>query len=519
MMSLSSHIRIARIALGASLLALLSHAGQCAQISGSIRFSDEDFSLEVRTTGTSLSLSSRGCNNFDLAVGTQGRKSQVLLRDANGATIGTIGSGKFVEARACGAERYSTEVIFGAPATTTWNPEADAVRGSKRIKYTASLSPTQIRFDPALALTIFDRSTRARPIKVSGVASIAVQEAASILYSSDAIHFLTTGGTIHRNGGFTGADEFSLSSGSQRFVLPAVGRGSEITFDAPADRPTSLSLYYPIDGPHVLAFFGDDKQREPTSVSSLRVDGKGLLTPEIKILSAGPIVVKRELLHFLSPQEQLATGSLEIHLGSAGVEVRDVRVETSDANILELGQTASGPYEPVLSYATLPGSVPLELTLRARVPKTWEPGEHAVAVTVTGEGDLRREIPVTIQVEDPYRTARTALLATLGAILIALVLWILIKKRRIQSEQADARVVFFQRHDAEYARVRERIELLLASETQWPEVEELLDQFSAKELQTVLTPQQWNAITELSKQQKSRDVLETLDRALAKFGG
>ena len=142
-----------------------------------------------------------------------------------------------------------------------------------------------------------------------------------------------------------------------------------------------------------------------------------------------------------------------------------------------------------------------------------------MAVTVTGEGDLRREIPVTIQVEDPYRTARTALLATLGAILIALVLWMLIKKRRIQSEQADARVVFFQRHDAEYARVRERIELLLASETQWPEVEELLDQFSAKELQTVLTPQQWNAITELSKQQKSREVLETLDRALAKFGG
>lgn len=516
-MYLSTRIRSARLALCASLLALAGQPVRGADISGSIRFSDENFSVEVRTTGESLSMVARGCNSFDLAVATKARGSGLVLRGANGADLGTIGYGKFIESRTCGAERYTTELIFGAPTTTRWIPEEDTVRGTRSIKYAASLSAAQIHFDPPLALTIFDKNTKARPIKVSGVSTIAMRGETSVVYSLDAIHFLTAGGAIYRNGGFAAADEFSLASGSQRFAMPAVGQGSEITFDAPADRPTRFSLYYPSDGPHVLAFFGDDRQREPTSVNSLRVDGKGLLTPEIAIVGAGPIVVERGLFHFLLPREQLAADSLELSLGSVGVDVHDVRVASSDGSILDLSSTASGPYEPTLSYASVPGSVALSLLLRVRVPKTWEPGEYTISATVTSEGELHREIPVTIRVVDPYRTARVVLLTTLGAILTALVLWMFVRRQKVKSREADARVVFFQKSEAEYARVRERIEVLLASEPEWPEVDELLEQFVAKRLQTVLTRQQWNAISELSEQQKSRGVLEVLERALARF--
>lgn len=516
-MNLPTAVGRAGFALCASMLAWGSHASLAAQIGGSIRFGDEHFSVEVRTTGESLSLITRGCNNFDLAVAAAKRGSRLLLHSAKGTQLGAVGDGKFIEVRTCGAERYITELALGAPRTTKWVPEADAAPGGRRIRYTASLAPTELRFDPPIDVAIFDGNTKTRRIKVSGVAKIATQGEPAVLYSSGALHFLTAGGTIHREGGFTAADQFSLASGSEFLAPPAVGQGSEITFDAPADQPTGFSLYHPTDGSHVLAFSADAGQRDPTSVSTFRVDGRSLLTPEFSVVRVEPVVVERGFFHFLSPQAQLATGSFELRLGSAGVEVREVRIASADGRLLELSEDPSGPYSPTLTYASVPGSVPLELLLRARVPKTCEPGGRTIAVTVTSEGELHREIPVTINVVDPHRMTRAVLLASLGAILSALLIWTFLKRQTTKSREADTRVVFFHQHEEEYAEIRERIEVLLTSEPEWREAEELLTQFAEKRLQTVLTLQQWSAIDELSKQQKSREVLEALDRALARF--
>jgi hypothetical protein len=87
----------------------------------------------------------------------------------------------------------------------------------------------------------------------------------------------------------------------------------------------------------------------------------------------------------------------------------------------------------------------------------------------------------------------------------------------MKAHEADARVVFFQQNHEECVRVRERVEVLLASEPEWPAVAALLEQFAARRLEPLLTPQQRKALGELAAQRKSREVLELLERSLARF--
>src|SRR3712207_226067 len=83
-----------RQAMSGIALALCCAVPMAADLSGSLRFGDGNFSVEVRTIGESLTLSARGCNTFALSfVPEAGRDSELLLSDANGKSLGTIKAG------------------------------------------------------------------------------------------------------------------------------------------------------------------------------------------------------------------------------------------------------------------------------------------------------------------------------------------------------------------------------------------------------------------------------------------
>lgn len=486
-------------------------------ISGSIRFGDENFEVEVRTVGSTLPLSARGCSNFDLSFVTAAPGAKLQLQNSKGAEIGTVGASKIVEVRTCRADRYLTELVFAAPATTKWRPRADETLGTKKIRYAADLAPAEIRFEPPIEVTIFDQNKRVRPLRVAGVSRARVQGSAQLAFSSDALHFRTAGATIRRDGGFTGSDLFSLAMGSRPLTPPEVGRGSEITLDAAPEEPASLSLYYPLRGPHVLALFEDEAQGLATAIGSLRVDGAQRLTPEITVVRAEPLTLERGPFDFVVGTDQFVTGSLVLSIGKTGLEVRDVELRSNHPE-LSFGSDAPAGGAHTMSYATVPGGAPLEVPLRMHVPISWSPGEHSVTVTVSSEGGLRRQIPLTVNVIDRHGTTRIAVLAVLAAIVIGIGAGAVAKRRKAQSREAAIRTRIIQQHYDDYTRYRERVEGLIASESPaWPEVESLLRDFVGEKLNTGLPPAQWHAIDDAARQRKARETLQALERALARF--
>src|SRR5690606_11766303 len=160
--------------------------------------------------------------------------------------------------------------------------------------------------------------------------------------------FATPEGTSRREGGFLASDELSLTAGSRNLALPREARAAEIAFEGTGNRPVSFSLYYPISGPHVLAFFADDAQREPVTLASLRIDGEQQLTPSFELNRAEPLIVERSFFHFLSSREETPIASLELQLGSAGIDVRRVQIDSAGGT-LELAADPSGPFESSLT--------------------------------------------------------------------------------------------------------------------------------------------------------------------------
>jgi hypothetical protein len=502
-----------------TITAILSSPAWGADVGGSMRFSDEHFSVDIQTTDQTLHLTARGCNNFDLVLPPANRGAGLALRDSHDRNLGSLPSDRTIETRTCGAERYSTEFIFAAPTLTTWTPQVEELVGAKKVKYSATLSPKQIRFDPPIEITVYQKNTRSRPLRIADVASAEIQGGLAIVYSSNVLHFSTEHGTIHRPNGFASDDDFFVESESQRFARPANGHAEEIAFDAPTGHPASLSLYYPLGGPHVIAFATDERQRDPTQIKSLSIDGEQLLTPAFSIVRAAPIALKRGLFRFLS-REQLAEGTVQIALGSADSTVSDVRITSSAPTVLQIAQTSSAnTFAPSLELDQVPGAVPIDLTLRVRSATDLSLGPHNFKLTVTSEGGLKREIPITVNVSDPFARTRSLLFAGFIGLVVAVALWILVKRRRVESHAADTRAIFFQKHYGDYSETRERIEAALASDITWLKAAEVLEEFEEKELQTALTTQQWSAIKELATQQKGREALEALDRALAKLEG
>lgn len=510
-------IRSASLAIGVSSFIWAGITSHAADISGSIRFAEEDFTVEVATNGASLLLAARGCNNFDLSFANADRAASLVMVGTDGKQLGSANAAKLIEARTCGSERYSNEIVFAAPTVTTWRPQADESRGTKKITYAASLATKEIRFDPAVQLTVFDKSTRSRPLRIAGVAKVTVQGEGPLLFSSDALHFSTPSGSITKEGGFAGADSFALASGGKAMPMPKIGQGSKITFEAIPAQPASLSLYYPLRGPHVLAFFKDEAQRTPTSISSLRVDGRQLLTPELVLIRADGLTLERGPFDFLSGRERQTTGSLVLSLGNAAMQVRDVRIASSNPNVLSLGTAPAADGQDVLSFDKVPGGTPLEVMLSARIPNGWAPGEHNLGVTVSAESNLERQIPIKVRVVDPYAAARIAVLAIIAALVLALVFRAVAKARRAHAEESSVRARFIQQHYEDYVRTRDRIETLLAGELQWDDARSLLDDFTRSHLHTGLAPQQWHAVGALAQQQKARETLEALDKAIARF--
>ncbi len=510
-------LRSPLIALCAFLGVLAFDSAYAADISGSIRFADEDFEVDVSTIGSSLRLTARGCNNFDLALASATPGGLLELRNAKGAGVGSVSSSKVVEVRTCRADRYLTELVFASPTTTTWHPRADESLGAKKVQYTARLAPIEIRFDPSIELTIFDKSKRVRPIRVAGVSSAVVQGGAQLTLSSDALNFSTAAATIRKPGGFTGADLFSLAADGRLLTPPKAGRGTEIALVADQNERAALSLYYPLRGPHVLALYKDEAQGTPTSLASLRVDGKQLLMPELTVVRADTLTLERGPFDVLIGADTFATGSLVLQIGRVGTEVREVEVASIHPE-LSLGQSASGDEPRQVSYGSVPGGVPLEVPVRVHIPNAWQPGEHVVAVAVSSEGGLRQQVPLTVNVIDRHRTTRIALLAVLAAIVLAVVARAVAKRHKMQSQEAAVRTHFIQDHYDDYAGYRERVEGLLSSDAPvWADVEQLLREFVGAKLHTGLPPQQWHAINEAAKRQNPSATLQALERALARF--
>jgi hypothetical protein len=500
------------------IVALFSTSAFGVDVGGSIRFSDENFSVDIQTTDRVLRLTALGCNNFDLLLQPASRSAELVLHDSRGRNLGSLAGERTIETRTCGEERYSTQISFGAPTRTTWIPQADELVGAKKVKYSAKLSPTEIRFEPPIEMLVYEKNTRSRPVRIANVASAAVQGELPVIYSSNALHFSTARGVIHRTGGFAPNDEFFVESESQRFSRPANGQAEEIAFTGPSDRPASLSLYYPIGGPHILAFGSDEGQREPTQLRSLRIDGEQLLTPPFAILRSEPLIVKRGFFRFFSGNG-LTGGAVQIQLGSEGSDVSNIRVTSSAPTILQLAQSASGPFAPSLEIAKIHGAAPLDIALQFRSHDDLSLGPHNYKLIVTGEGGLRRDIPITVDVTDPFAGTRTLVFVGFIALIVALALWWGIKRQRAASRSADIRAIFFQKHYGDYSEIRERIEDALASDITWLKAATVLEEFEEKQLQTALTTQQWNGIRELAVQQKAREALEALDRALARAEG
>jgi hypothetical protein len=509
--------RLAPVACALALV--LSHAARAADIGGSIRFSDENFSLAVQTVDRTLKLTSRGCNNFDLALLPGDRNAGLLLRDSEGRNLGTIGSERSIETRTCGAERYTTELTFSAPSVITWTPQADELIGGKKVKYSAQFAPAQLHFDPPIEVTVYEKNSHARPIRIANVAAAELPSTMPITYTANAVHFATPAGTIERKHGFSADDEFFLESESQHFARPDNGDGESISFEAPsAKMPTSLSLYYPPGGPHILAFTADERGREPTPVKSLRVDDEQLLTPQFAISRSEPLALKRGFLHFASG-EQLTPGSVQVVLGSQGSDVTHVRVASSEPTALQVAKAASGPFAPSIDIAKVAGGAPLDIPVQIRTPGNASTGTYNFSLIVTSDGGLKRKIPITLNVTDPYARTRTAILALMVILLIGVVAWTLLKRRRVEVQAADQRAMFFQKHYGEYSEIRERIEAAMASDVSWLKAAQVFEEFTDKHLERALAPQEWSHIQQLATQQKGREALGALDRALVRLEG
>ena len=510
-----SSSRLSFVAACAAAASLAWHDALPADVSGSIRFGDENFELDVRTTDSLLPLDARGCNNFDLSFLPGAPTVKVEFRSAKGTPIGAAGPSKVIEVRTCKAARYRTELAFDAPTAITWRPETDESLGTKKVRYTATVAPVEIRFDPPVELTIFDQNKRTRPMRLTDVAHATVQGGAQLAVHSDALHFQSTGATIRREGGFRGSDSFSLTTDGRPISPPAIGRGSEVALDASPTEPTAFSLYYPLRGPHVLAFFKDETQGLPTSLASLRIDGVQQFTPTLTVVRADALTLERSPFDFVAGDDKFVGGSLALTIGGTGSEVRDVRIESAHAQ-LTFGKDADGTRE--VSYRSVPGGAQFEVPFRVQIPNAWKPGEHTVSANVSSEGGLRQPIAVTVHVVDRHSTTRIAVLATLAIIVIALGARAVAKRRKAQSREAAARSHFIQQHYDDYARYRERVEGLLAAESPaWPDIEQLLHEFVDAKLHTGLPPAQWKAINEAAKERKARETLQALERALARF--
>lgn len=510
-------VRAAGLATCLSAMGWFGFAAYAADISGSIRFAADDFAVELRTTGRSLVLNARGCNNVDLALAQSGRASNLLLFSSTGRQIGSANASKLIEVRTCGSDHFANEIIFTEPTLTRWTPQADESRGTTKIAYAAVLPAREIRFDPAVQLTVFDRTKRARPLRVANVSRIALEGNGQLLYSSEALHFSTPAGTITKQGGFANGDSFELTSDGKALPLPKIGEGSTLTFASTPDQPTRLSVYYPSRGPHTLAFFKDDAQRTATFVASFRIDGRQLLTPDLVVLRVAEIALERGPFDLLTGKERVASGSLAISLGHAGQEVRDVRIASDLPSVLSLATTSTPGEHDALTLDSIPGGTPLELALNARIPNGWAPGEHTLGVNVSAEGGVERRISIPVRVADRYANARIAILAVIAALVLALVFRAVAKRRRAQAQDAAVRARFIQQHYDDYVRTRERIETLLANEPQWTDAQAVLDDFTRRNLHTALAPQHWSAVTAAAQQQKARETLEGLDGGIGKL--
>jgi hypothetical protein len=157
--------------------------------------------------------------------------------------------------------------------------------------------------------------------------------------------------------------------------------------------------------------------------------------------------------------------------------------------------------------------------MRVRKASDAPVGTSSFDLTVASDGGLRRNIPVTVNITDPYARTRSALFVAMVTVLIVVVAWTLIKRRRVESQAADQRAIYFQKHYGEYSEVRENIEMALASDVTKLKAAEVLEGFAEKRLEAALTAQQWNTIQQLAAQQEARAALETLDRALARLEG
>lgn len=411
-------------------------------IRGSIRFGDDEFSVEVRSTKQTLSIAARGCNNFDISLPADAPDSALTLVGIDNRTLATVAPGQLVESRTCGAERYFTELRFPATTVTTWTPVPDESRSARKVTYVASLSVAEIRFDPPVDLAIFDGTRQRRPVSVRRVAKIQRRGGTPIRFGADALHFRAVSGTIRRNGGFTSDDVFDLAAGTRPLVPPPLHHGTEIAFDASEERPATLSLYSLPHRPHVLAFFADEAQRTPTFVHSLRVNGVQALTPVLEVLRSDCIALERGPLDFLFAESRSATCSLVLSIGEPRIAVQNVRIESTDPSVLLVGRTFAGPYEAAIAHAHVPGAVPLEIPLRVHLTNAMPPGRHTVRLRVTGDGGLQRDVPLTVEIIDPFGRARTAALATLGAILAILLLRLLLQWHQSRRALAATRARF-----------------------------------------------------------------------------
>jgi hypothetical protein len=267
----------------------------------------------------------------------------------------------------------------------------------------------------------------------------------------------------------------------------------------------------------VLALFKDEAQGTPTSLASLRVDGAQLLKPGLTIVRAATFTLERGPFDFLLGADKFASGSLVLEIGHLGTDVRDVELVSNHPE-LSFGQDASADSMREVSYRSVPGGVPIEIPVRVHIPNTWKPGEHVVAATVSSEGGLQQQIPLTVKVIDPHSTTRIALLAILAAIVLAVVARAVAKRRKVQSQEAAVRTRFIQQHYDDYAEYRERVEGLLSSDAPtWADVEPLLREFVGAKLHTGLPPQQWHAINEAAQREDPSATLQALERALARF--
>lgn len=509
-----SALRLAFVATCATASSLAWHDALSVDVSGSIRFGDENFELDVRTTDSLLPLDARGCNNFDLSFLPGTPAAKIEFRTAKGTPISTAGPSKVIEVRTCKAERYRTEVGFSEPTAVTWRPRADESLGTKKVRYTAHIAPTELRFDPPVDLTIFDQNKRVRPIRLADVAYASVQGGAQLALDADALHFRMAGAAIRREGGFTGSDSFSLNAEGRPLTPPAAGRGAEITLDAHPNQSASLSFYYPSRGPHVLALFKDETQATPTSLASLRIDGVQQFTPALTIVRADALTLERGPFDFIAGADAWVGGTLALIVGNAGVEVRDVSIESAHPE-LAFG-TGDGPGG--VQYASVPGGVQFEVPFQVKIPSAWKPGDHVVAANVSSEGRLRQQIPLTVRVIDRHSRTRLIVLAILAAIVIAVIGRAVAKRNKARSQAATQRTHFIQQHYDDYAHYRERVEELLAAEShEWTNVEPLLQSFVDAKLHTGLPPAQWKAINEAAKERKARETLQAFERALARF--